>query len=272
MNRRGAAMILVLGASVVLLTAAAVVARSRVTEEMHSNSGRALTLALNIAEAADDPILAWLRHESGDVVLPANNPAPSTSIMRSNLQIADCSVSVTVTAWDQHGMVPRDSTLADSLSSPIPNPEVSVSWLDEDDPGLDLGRANAGVFPSLTQPGRPGGLIATHNPPPGVRKGRSARIASINVHTAPIWLLDSLLSDTRGDELSRILAARRSGERADLSGIRSGAGEHIRLIGTSPAWSFRTDVRTKHASVSVWSVYTRRGGVWVREQRLVIAE
>jgi len=265
-------MILVLGATVVLLTAAAAIARVRVSNTLRARSSDSLILAWEVAHASEAPILAWLTNESSDVVLPLDAEFPMIEITDARLSVADVPVSLTITAWDQHGMVPNDAGLVDVLPARVADRLDEAPWIEEAHPGLDQGNHGPSVFPSRDHPGALGGIIATHSPSPGSARGRAGRGAVVNVNTAPVWLLESLLSDSDGFSISDMLADRAAGDPVSYSGRGEILSDRIRFIGTSTAWSFRIDVETSHARVSIWSVYTRRGGVWNREQQLVIAD
>lgn len=95
---------------------------------------------------------------------------------------------------------------------------------------------------------------------------------AVNVNTAPLWLLGAMGVDS--GSIGIIRGQRARGETVDVSSLAMQAGARgertARLTGESGVWSFRVDVTSAGARVSVWLVYARLGGVWVREQRLVI--
>lgn len=267
MNRRGVAMVMVLGATVVLLTAAAGIARSRADRAIRERSGSALTMGLAVADASEAPILAWLKQESRDAVVHPAERAPWLPVMDSELRVGDVPVRVTITAWDQHGMVPAEPEVAGAILS---QGSTHAGWLDTDFGGLDQAARDARVFPSRAHPDRLGGVLATHSSAAGSRRGNVAGMYSLNLNTAPAWLLASAIPDP--ELVGRILAARESGEPADVARLGSGVSGNARLIGSSPAWAFRTDVEVPFARVSTWTVFVRDGGAWRREQRLVITD
>lgn len=271
MMRRGVAMILVLGASVLLLAAAAVIARARVTSTLRSDTDERLALAWSVVDAAESPIREWLARESGSVVLAPNTDAAMVLIMDSEFAVSGVPVTVSVTAWDQCGMLPALGS-AVRLAGQRPGPTgEDIGWFGHAHPGLDLWEGAGSAFPSRLHPDRIGGLVATHNPRQTGRS-RGGRV-TLNLNTAPAWLIDPILAGIGREGLDAILAARRQGEFVSFRGANHDwQGTELVLTGSSNAWGVRTDVTAGGVVASVWSVYSRRGGTWVREQRLVIAD
>src|SRR5690606_37532832 len=69
--------------------------------------------ATNRAAIAEDLLLAsdalvadWLRRTSARVSVPLGTAEPRIDIARSELEMAGQPVTLTLTAWDQQGMVP----------------------------------------------------------------------------------------------------------------------------------------------------------------------
>ncbi|MEM9372526.1 MAG: hypothetical protein AAGA55_02685 [Planctomycetota bacterium] len=271
MTRRGVAMVLVLGAAVVMLTAAATVARLRVDRQIRSQVDRSLVQALEVTRASDAAIRAWLAAEADEVVLASDVSAPMLVVMDESIRLDGANIQIAITAWDQYGMIPRDPLVLKHVAEHIAEDVSEAGWLAASHPGLDQPGGVSRVFPTRRNPDRPGGVIATHNPPDKTRRGRGAAAVDINTNTAPRWLLDALLDQ---DPATRrgIRVARNQGERAPTSRRQESQDLAVRLVGTSPVWSFRIDVDSDHARVSVWSVYANRGGVWTREQQLAIAD
>jgi hypothetical protein len=283
MNRRGVAMLLVLAASVVLLSTAAIIARVRATQSLTQRTEQTLIEAWAVCEGAEPAVLAWLEQESREVVIDPDLPAPMVRLLDESFWLRGKQVRITLTAWDQHGMLPRttvaQSTALRSLADRLGLDRVDLT--ETESPGIDL--MPAGSFPRADYPTAPGGMISTHNPPPGAERRRDGSIASINVNTTPEPLLRALFEDLDRGDIDQVLGRRRSGERAEIhsSSTATGGGDPVRLVGSSGCWSVRTDVRITGpgndgggggASASIWSVYSLRGGAWIREQRLVIPE
>lgn len=274
MRRRGVAMLLVLGAAVLLLAAASVIARTRATRSLADGANSALTMAWAACDGAEPAVVEWLRRESRDVLLDPRTPAPNLTILHESFTTEGDRVTITITVWDQCGMVPTiDVDGLPSLREFVDRQGFS----DRTDlltaaPGLDLVRDDA--FPSIDRAVALGGLCGTHNPAPGSDRRRGGSIPVLNVNTAPEAILRAVFADLQLDGVDRVLSARAAGEQAVVSGLQTGRTVSVHLAGSSTCWGVRTDVTVsgtgRRASASLWSVYTLRGGTWSREQRLVI--
>jgi hypothetical protein len=272
-SRRGVAMLIVLAAAVLLLSAASVISRSRATATLSARTDERLHLAWTACEAAEAPILAWLQHESRRTFLPPDSP-PMVRILDDPLTLAGLPARITVVAWDQTGMVPAVDTAGMPAFAPLltRNERRAARWIGAESPGLDLANASIPIFPTQDLPTALGARIATHNPPPGPVRHRGGQSPVINIHTAPEPLLRAAYEHLGLPGVETVLQARRAGERVEAQSIRASDAAGLRLVGVSTAWGVRTDVTVDGLRASVWSVYTLRAGTWVREQRLAIAE
>lgn len=271
--RRGIAMLIVLAAAVLLLSAASVIARSRAMAALSARIDERLQLAWVASEAAEAPILTWLRHESRLTVLSPDAP-PMVRIVDDPLIIAGLPARITVVAWDQTGMVPAVDTSAMPAFAPLltRTERRAARWIGAESPGLDLAETSIPIFPTPDLPTALGARIATHNPPVGPVRHRGGQSPAINIQTAPEPLLRAAYEHLGLPGVETVLRARRAGERVEAERTSSSDPATLRLVGVSTAWGVRTDVTVDGLRVSVWSVYTLRAGTWVREQRLAITE
>lgn len=275
MKQRGVAMLIVLAAAVILLSAASVLARSRATAALSERTDERLRLAWAACDAAEAPTRAWLERRSRRVVLAPDAP-PVVTVLDDTFPISGLDARVTITAWDQTAMIPAvDLAKHPALSALLSRDErAAARWISpgRGSPGLDLGHPSVAIFPAPDRPGALGARVATHNPPPGPARQRGGQSPAINVNTAPEPLLRAVYEQFTLSGIDAVLQARRAGERAEINQQRGSNTQPIRLVGSSTAWGVRTDVTINGLRVSIWSVYTLRAGNWTREQRLVIAE
>ncbi len=272
-SRRGVAMLVVLAAAVLLLSAASVIARSRATSALSARTDERLHLAWAAAEAAETPILVWLQHQSRRTVLSPDSP-PMVRILDDPIIISGLPARVTVVAWDQTGMLPATDTAVLPAFAPLltRTERRAARWIGVESPGLDLADASIAIFPTPDSPTALGARIATHNPPPGPVRQRGGQSPSINIHTAPEPLLRAAYEHLGLPGVETVLQARRAGDRVEPQSVRASDAAGLGLVGVSTAWGVRTDITVDGLRASVWSVYTLRAGTWVREQRLAITE
>lgn len=266
MTGRGVAMVFVLGVLVVLLTATAGIAGSRMRAATVWRSAGSLELGLGVAEAAEGAILAWLDGASGGAVADSDL-FPSVGLLDDRVVIGGAEWRVRVTAWDQLGMLARDRRVSSAVPEGIMRAGEFGAFCVMVSPGLDRLRAGEPVYPCPDHPGRLGGVFATHHPSAS-RPARSASRLAVNVNTAPRWLLERFIDD--GEVVDAFLSARGREGSDGAAGLGAAANGAVRFVGSSWVWSFRVDVESVRARVSVWLVYVEVGGAWVREQRLVI--
>lgn len=254
-NRHAFAMMFVLGAVVVILTASAIIARSQATDSIAAKSYADMLDAMTIAESAHDPILAWLDLESREVTIDPGSSAPIVPVLNDEILIDGKRAHITVTAWDQFGMLTKG--------------EQALEY--EGVSGLDQLVRPVSVFPSDLHPDRLGAQIATHNPIPG-QQTRGNDAPSVNLNTATAARLEQLFTEYKISGLDTVLAARADREPVRSNSIRIDRELPYRFVSSSRSWGIRTDVRFGLAAVSLWSVYVQRGGAWMLEQRIVIPD
>lgn len=283
-TRRGAALLIALATLIVAVTAAATVARVAATAGTHDRADQATRAADDLLLAVEQPILHWLETKSGSVVLPPDVDEPAVNILHDRLYVGEEQFDVTITAWDQCGMVsPRLLRSGSPVRSAVPGAVVQcvdrVEAPTETVWGLDLFMDEAddvpdrcAVFPrpAVTAPivfGEPlaesgefdrpadaerpsavGAWVATH--------GQEA--PRINVNTAPPEVLEAVMRLAGRGGLDQIITARQEGEPVSLGSLPEGHDREAHmpdLVSRSSAWSFRIDLTIGPWQRSWWVVY-----------------
>lgn len=296
-SRRGVALLLVLAALVVTVTALAAFARLAGASAVATNVNQQAQLADDLARAAEATIVDWLETESAEVVLPPDALTPMVPVLEDEWEMmprdsvtqasGPWPARIRITAWDQEGMAPLTMLMG---ASPIRLgvPEDVRRAVDELElqgaPGLDAFEA---PFPSRPAPEasnssgneRPalGALVATHNPlPDDLGSGRRTRRnapARLNVSTAPIELIAAAMRAEQRGGLEQVTQARARGERPNISDNRAAGSEaDLLLVNSSSTWSFRVDAEIGTVERSWWTVWTRTGTEWEVVQRLAVDE
>lgn len=293
-RRRGAAMLLALMAVVVVSAAALGLARSVTQRRLAYTTDRDRLMADDLVDAAEDRVLHWLRDDAPQARTRVDARVPEVLVLDEAWNTNRSSYRVTVTAFDQAGMLHAD-LLSSPLAMALPLAEAPV-----DDPasidGLDVMAAAAGprsVFPKTASsepvwfgrsdpetfalgPDEPeqlawGAIIATH---PSQRDQRGDRTYDLNVMTAPRPLLDAISAEFHID-LEPVLSAR-SADAAPPppplgdTTFETASGVSIRLVTSSPCWAFRVDCEVDRLRRSWWAVYERTQQRWERVQTLLI--
>ncbi len=282
-SRPGVALLLVLAALVVTVTALATFARLAATSAVASSTDQRAQLADDLARAAEAAIVDWLASESGAVVLPPDAPTPMVAVLDDEWETSDTRVRVRITGWDQEGMAPLAAMKG---ASPIRLglPEYMRQAIDdinpEGVPGLDALEAPF-PRPEDEQPAL-GATIATHNPLPDEltisRRTRRATPspARLNVSTAPVELIEAAVRAEHRGGLEHVIQSRARGEQPNMSDApRMGSEAELLLVNSSQTWSFRVDVTIGNVDRSWWTVWTRSGtgrDGWKVVQRLVVDE
>lgn len=282
-GRRGAALLLVLAALILVTTAVAGVVRLTAVSGATENVHRSVTLADALFESATAPIENWLETESSQTVLSPDVEAPALEVLHDEWEIDGKHWEIRITAWDQCGMVPlklarRGSPLRLTVPPEIRQVIDGRNATESKHPGLDQFVATSDgrgvrVFPEVSSDsGRAvGARVATHNEDP----------FRININTAPMILVEAALRRAGRGGVEAIRAARAKGAQATIgaAGTRGDAGDRaLRLVGTSDLWSFRIDIVVHGVHRSWWSVYERGKKVskpvhpWACIQRLLITE
>lgn len=141
--RRGAALLIVLAALILTVTASVNLARLASTTKMQRKLDRAAILADDLLRATEAPIIAWLESESAQVVLPPEVEAPRIGVLHDAWSDGKLPCEVDITAWDQCGMVPiqlarSGSPLRLALPADVRRALDQVKIKPNEPPGLDL--------------------------------------------------------------------------------------------------------------------------------------
>lgn len=278
-SQRGIALLLVLVALVLSVTAAAGLARVAATARQRCETATSQQHTGRLLEASEAPILDWLHRHAGRLVLPPDAGSPRFVVLDDAIELRGVPCRLTITAFDQCGMVPGTET-GGRLASFLPNgvhrslAAAGPDWLDH--PGLDVLAAAAGdhitVFPlpGARDSGALGEHLASHNP------ARPGRPAVLNVNTAPLELVSMVYAqhDLGGiDAVAESRALGRVASPGTARAPRTGADPAAIIpVSMSTAWAFRIDCRAGHVTESWWCVYTDTGSNWERVQRLAITE
>lgn len=278
-SQRGIALLLVLVALVLSVTAAAGLARVAATARQRCETATSQQHTGRLLEASEAPILDWLHRHAGRLVLPSDAGSPRFVVLDDDIELGGVTCRLTITAFDQCGMVPGTEAVG-RLASFLPNgvhealAAAGPDWLDH--PGLDVLAAAAGnhvpVFPpaGARDSGALGEHLASHNPT------RAGRPPTLNVNTAPLDLVSTVyaLNDLGG--IDAVAESRALGRVASPGASRAprtgGDPAAIVPVLMSTAWAFRIDCRSGHVIESWWCVYTDTGSNWERVQRLAITE
>lgn len=308
--RRGAALLIVLAALILTVTASVSLARLASTTKMQRKLDRAAILADDLLRATEAPILTWLESESAQVVLPPEAESPRIGVLHDTWSNGNLAYELVITAWDQCGMVPiqlarSGSPLRVALPADVRRALDQVKIKPDEPPGLDLFLARVistngdmSVFPrSLqTQPLVFKDPFAPSAAPPSVDDDPSqvdppaastlpavgAFVAThsggegrINVNTAPPDVVRHALRAAGRGGLELVLAARAEGRSiplGDLSVSSSSSRAAPQIVGSSLAWSVRIDVQVGPLRRSWWAVYVKSRSTWECVQRLAIAQ
>lgn len=297
--RRGVALLIVLAVLMITLTATSIIMSAAANASASRRLAQADHIAIDLLAAAEEPIQWWLKNESDKVILPLPPTVlePAVAVLDDSFTLAarlidddEASgespvVQITITAFDQRGMVPMQLARSGSpLRLSLPTEVLQLLDAADLPPasgtldvqlGLDLfSRAiddypDVAIFPSAVAGGanrRPfgaqdaarlpalGGLVATHN------RGTPVRI---NICTAPMPLVEAACRLAGRGDIDQIVAARTAGKRPDVPQLfdRAQSGEAASsipsIVTTTDCWSFRIDLTVNGLKQSWWSTYTR---------------
>lgn len=265
MKQRGIAMIIVLFTMTLIMSAVALIARTRTTDHLtRSHAVRDAQLG-DLLISSDGPIRVWLEQASQTIVLPPEAESSMIRVLENSFIHQGAEIGIRIYAWDQQGMFPKNSEEL-GFGSPI----KTVAWKNSDLLGVDEGSAAA--FPTPHNPAAIGGLIATHNPWPtrsGTTRARGG--AQININTAPRALIESVHERFNLSDPSWIFEKRSASEFVVLTKQIEGADRTpMSFVSASSVWSFRIDARIGTISRSCWCVYASQGGSWRMVQRVAI--
>ncbi len=281
-HRAGAALLIVLAALV--LTTSVLSTLVSTAHQSHAASNDAIDAALSsdLLRQADAMSVEWLTNSSASVVLPPESPSPRVHVEGFELVLADTPVRLTLTAFDQHGLVSlagAPSAVRSTLPADIQGVLSSMAIGALPEPfGLDqvpnLVRTDAQrlTYPnpaSQSSSGESlaiGELIATHS-------GTSR--ATINPNTAPIPLVAAALREASLGGLESIIEARSNGRPVPMGSLVV-VGDHderrsIDFVSSSPCWAIRTDLVIGSHQQSWWTIWEGRGSRWTLAQRLRVS-
>lgn len=274
-SRRGVALLVVLAALVVSTSAVVALSGVALGSRLAASARRDSVLADRLRDAADAPILDWLRRHAGRVVLPPDALSPRFLVLDDAVELGGERARLRVTAFDQCGMPPtgpRSGRLDALLPAEVTRGLDRLGGVYTEGPGLDLLAAvcDRRVYPGGEQAGLAlGECAATHNP------SRLGGRPVVNINTAPMALVASVYDGLGVDGIDALLDARWAGRVASPGSRRApggGDGSWPLPVSMSTAWAFRIDCRVGGVSRSWWCVYADTGSDWERVQRVAITE
>ena len=305
--RRGAALLIVLAALILTVTASVSLARLASTTKMQRKLDRAAIVADDFLRATEAPIIAWLENESAQVVLPPEVESPRIGVLHDTWSDGKITYELYITAWDQCGMVPiqlarSGSPLRLALPSDVRRALDQVKINPNEPPGLDLFLAAVDatddelkVFP-CSDSTEPLVFVDALNPAsreyvnPQQRSSKAQPIplavgafiathsgggGRININTAPPDVVKHALRAAGRGGLALVLAARAEGRSVPLGDLPSSSSSNRaapQIVGSSLAWSFRIDVQVGPLRRSWWAVYVKARSTWECVQRLAITQ
>lgn len=303
--RRGAALLIVLAALILTVTASASLAGLASSLKMQSKLDRAAIAADDLLRASEAPIIAWLESESAQVVLPPEVETPRIGVLHDTWSDGKRAYELLITAWDQDGMVPiklarSGSPLRMALPTDVRRALDQVQTKADEPPGLDLFVAHLGgiddqikVFPrsdstepivfvdALNSTSREDTDPRQHPAPDQPTLLAIGAFVSthsggrINLNTAPPDLLEQAFRGAGRGGFDFVLASRAEGRSVSLGDLPSSSSSNRtapQIVGSSSAWSFRIDIRVGPLRRSWWAVYVKSRSTWECVQRLAIAE
>jgi hypothetical protein len=297
--RRGAALLIVLAALMITLTATTILVSAAADAHLRRRLADAERLAGDLLDAADGPLQHWLAQESSKVALLPDAAEPAVSVLHDRWMIGSerfgnqTEVELTITAFDQCGMVPmqlarsgsplRLSLLVDVLARldaaelPAVSDPVALgldlfppAWTNEQGAVVAVFPAALLVPPRLfgDAPSRDDDLTASNPQPPHLAIGASVATHNhdpvrINVNTAPMPLVEAAMRLAGRGGIEQVIAARTKRESAAITGTqavqRSTTGNResgVEIVTRSDCWAFRIDVHVGNLlRRSWWAIY-----------------
>lgn len=271
---RAMALIVVLAALVVTSTALLSLARASSTLAVTQSEGRAAATADDLLRHLDAVLSDWLQSEADSVVLPLDSRAPSVAVLADRWKRDGGAVAVTITAFDQCGMVPISASSGSPLRAALP-PELQpilgqrrtgnapLRGLDQIEtalPRFPPATAAEGIAIDDAPAIAAGAMIATHNDD-----------QLVNLNTAPRPLIEAV-ARVGGWSPSDVVAARAQGQRSGLPEQPGRSTRRVRPVLASSVWSFRIDLTVDGITRSWWATYTRPSTrrPWRLVQRIII--
>ncbi|HMN96844.1 MAG TPA: hypothetical protein PKC43_10220 [Phycisphaerales bacterium] len=244
-RHRGFTLLFVLLALVLLVGAASLTARVRLTDGLARRALDDRVAAADLADSAEAALLHWLTHESAGVVLPVDATTPAVVVLDDRFQLDGRDVFLHVVAFDQLGMSAWDA-IRDGTGVDGAHPPWLRSALEAADARLD-GSASRGLDALVNAVEREGAILypaISGGAPRGRRTGASVERAdgsgradvtgqataaigalvathaasqpSLNVNTAPMTLIEAALRRGQRGGIEAIRIARSEGRHAEL--------------------------------------------------------
>ena len=276
---------LTLAVLVLAVTATTTLVRITSTSQAHFKQNNSFLFTDDVIASLEGPITYWLEEKSSTVVLPPDITEPQVSVLNDVVDFNDQQFCISITAWDQCGLVAIDSLRGGSpLRMTIPpdvlrwvdglnyaNTSISLGWLLEsqsfDDGALKIfpealerdvvhfGDSNDELRNTANDQNSPSQALLGYVTPHTYASDTELKL---NVNTAPIELLESALRLAGRGGIEQIIEARRQGESANIATSPkhddplSNAPE---FVTQSDLWSFRVDFQSRHLQRSWWCVY-----------------
>lgn len=280
--RSGAALLVVLAAVVLTTTVLSTLAATAHRRHAARTASLDSELAADLLRQADALANRWLTDTSASIVLPPESPSPRVHLPAHELALAGKTVTITLTAFDQHGMVPSQASTSLGSTLPVGIQALHAQMIDRrarEPYGLD--QIAAFIPAGSQQRAYPcarlddqhalqlaaGELLATH--------GGTPRPA-INPSTAPIPLVAAALREAGLGGLEHVIEARSNGRPVPLGRLivlgDDGGERTIELVPSSRCWAVRTDLTIGSHRQSWWSIWQRGGSGWTMSQRLRITQ
>lgn len=295
-------MLIVLAALVLVVTTSVTLAGVASTIKVQRSMNHAASIADDLLQAAETPIVTWLNTESSQVALPPDVTTPRVEILHDMWRIGELVCRLDISGWDECGMVPilqaRSSSplrlaLPEDLRAAVDRIQIDRNQR----PGLDLFKRkliptdDVEVFPPcgtsepLVFAEAASSVDADSAPWPRPSSSRASPAIGalvsththnrINVNTAPPEVLEQALRAAGRGGLEFILEARGEGRLVPLGDIPAQASPNrgaLWIVSTSVAWAFRIDIRVGTLHRSWWAVYQKSNSDWECVQRIAIPE
>jgi len=276
---RGVALLLVLGAIVIVSTASIGVMRVVLEARTKRAFDHDARTAAEVLRASEAPILEWLVSASNDVVLETSADIPEVKVLRDRFYVGDREVDLEITAFDAFGMAPVDVM---RRGGPLKDLLPSAVVLEAERVAASLSSARA--LDELV-------LETTSNPFPSPRRGHAGRDSTaclgaylsfanpfpgdLNVNTAPVSYLQAVFAKAKRGGFSKWVVARDRGERLVAPSLGGGAdgddSDTPRLTSESTAWYLRIDVRVGRVHRAWWALYEAGSAMeWICASRISI--
>ena len=282
------ALLIVLAALIMTATSTVLLATHAATIQAQRRLDRCCLIADDVLRAADGPIGDWLAHEADQAVLADDSISPRVDLLHDRWVIGQTDCELTLSAFDQFGMVPFNVARSGSpLRLALPSDVLrAVDALRDQSPSdkfgldslVDLQQLRSlSPFPrqsqmetvsfgfrkeSLVTPVGAlrsegdlhlGELIATHNNNP----------VRININTAPMPLVKAAVRSAGRGDVDQIAQARRRGMQAPIPALGAPVSESGQpqlmpeIVARSDCWAFRIDIRVGPVQRSWWAMYQR---------------